>query len=185
LKTIANHRKPCDHRCTTNDDLIKRNTFCSLGPSCHQRSKHGRYCRVTDNRYYLTLNTRATGFASYLQQFFLFLKSDHPIPWRDSILPPTAPVSTVAGGDDSSSPCHQGAINCSWLMRINNFLTWRGHCFLYNKIAILCLSMWCCESISVCYRLLRRLASIESNIKLVSRKQFRRSRRQCRKERTH
>jgi hypothetical protein len=34
--------------------------------------------------------------------FYLFLKSYHPIPLRDSISRPIAPVSSMAGGDDNT-----------------------------------------------------------------------------------
>jgi hypothetical protein len=37
-------------------------------------------------------------------QMFLSPKSYHPIPWRDSISRPIAPISTVAGGDDTTPP---------------------------------------------------------------------------------
>jgi hypothetical protein len=40
----------------------------------------------------------------YIMQYFL---SYHPIPWRDSILRPIAPVSSVAGGDFATRPRHQ------------------------------------------------------------------------------
>jgi hypothetical protein len=33
--------------------------------------------------------------------------SYHPILWRDSILRPIAPVSSMAGGDDTTRPHHQ------------------------------------------------------------------------------
>jgi hypothetical protein len=32
----------------------------------------------------------------------------NPIPWRDSITRPIAPVSLVAGGDDTTGPRRQG-----------------------------------------------------------------------------
>jgi hypothetical protein len=36
--------------------------------------------------------------------YFLFKRYSHPIPWRDSISRPIAPVSSVAGGDDTTWP---------------------------------------------------------------------------------
>jgi hypothetical protein len=38
----------------------------------------------------------------------LFLTTCHPIPWRDSISRPIAPVYSVAGGDDTTRPRRQG-----------------------------------------------------------------------------
>jgi hypothetical protein len=37
-----------------------------------------------------------------------FLKSHHPIPWRDSISRYIAPVSSVAGGDNTTRPRLRG-----------------------------------------------------------------------------
>jgi hypothetical protein len=40
--------------------------------------------------------------------FFIFYKSNHPIPLRDSTSRPIAPVSSVVGGDDTTRSRRQG-----------------------------------------------------------------------------
>jgi hypothetical protein len=51
---------------------------------------------------------------SFQRQIFLFEnKNCHPIRWRDSISRPMAPVSPVAGGDDTTRPGSHGTLNIS------------------------------------------------------------------------
>jgi hypothetical protein len=58
------------------------------------------------------LHIRLAGFGSvaviFLKFIFLnFFKSYRPVPWQDSISRPIAPISSVAGGDDTTRPCRQ------------------------------------------------------------------------------
>jgi hypothetical protein len=46
----------------------------------------------------------------YVDIFNIF-QNYHPVPWRDSISRPIAPVSSVAGGDDTASLRRQGMFN--------------------------------------------------------------------------
>jgi hypothetical protein len=47
-------------------------------------------------------------YATTMWGITFFLKSYHPIPWRDSISRPIAPISSVAGGDDHSARVAMG-----------------------------------------------------------------------------
>jgi hypothetical protein len=59
---------------------------------------------------------------TYVRAYHFFLKSDHPIPWRDSISRPIAPVSSVAGRDDTTRLCRQGGYAVIRVTRLGEFL---------------------------------------------------------------
>jgi hypothetical protein len=62
---------------------------------------------VTPNKLEIFLKSKVMLFGhEWLYFSHFFLKSYHPIPWRDSILPPIATVSSVAGRDDTTLPGH-------------------------------------------------------------------------------
>jgi hypothetical protein len=47
---------------------------------------------------------------------YLFVKSFHPTPWRDSISRPIAPITSVAGGEtNGTTPRAAGAKGGEWL----------------------------------------------------------------------
>jgi hypothetical protein len=73
-------------------------------------------------------------FGRNWQTKLVFLKSYHPIPRRDSTSRPIAPVSSVAGGDNTTRQHHQGFTE-------ENFIRVKYKC---TKIALLCSSFRSC-----------------------------------------
>jgi hypothetical protein len=60
--------------------------------------------RILVPRYLLTVYLEAVAFNFEILRTFKYFLSYHPIPWRDSISRLIAPVSSRAGGDDTTRP---------------------------------------------------------------------------------
>jgi hypothetical protein len=57
----------------------------------------------------LSFSRTDKAFQEKISEIYDFIfKKYHPIPWRDSISRPIAPISSVAGGDVTTRPIRQG-----------------------------------------------------------------------------
>jgi hypothetical protein len=88
-------------------------TTCRRTRTCTSCAPSASSWPPTDRRTPSTSRPAPSGgkitYVHMMQSFFRF-KNYHPVPWRDSISRPIAPVSSVAGGDYTSRPHRQGNV---------------------------------------------------------------------------